>query len=170
VMQLLFAKGADAKITSKDGSTPLLAAAGVGPGGRVMGNFGVSGKTTTPADRIKAIQMCLDHGADINATDGIGQTAAHGAAGLGADEIIQFLSDHGGKLDVKDTRKRSPLDVANAVPLPGPPMQGPKLEKHESTAALIRKLLGMPEETSSTTKPAEEKAEAKPVALTSAGR
>ena len=88
--------------------------------------------------------MCLDHGADINALDGLNQSAAHGAANLGVDEIVQFLADHGAKLDVKDKRERTPLDVANAKPLPGPPVQGPPLVKHESTAALLRKLLGMP--------------------------
>ncbi len=147
VMSLLFEKGADAKLANKDGETPLLAAAGVAPGGRGGGgNFGVGGKSTTNEERIKAIQMCLDHGADINTLDGLNQSAAHGAANLGADEIVQFLADHGAKLDVKDKRERTPLDVANAKPLPGPPVQGPPLVKHESTAALLRKLLGMPAE------------------------
>jgi uncharacterized protein len=151
VLPLLLEKGADVKLASRDGSTALLAAAGVAPGGRGGGgNFGVGGKTTTVADRIKAIQMLIDRGADINAIDGSGQSAAHGAAGMGADEIIQYLFDHGGKLDVKDKRGRTPLDVANAVPLPGPPTQGPQLVKHESTAKLIRKLLGLPDESEKT--------------------
>ena len=45
-----------------------------------------------------------------------GQTALHGAAGQGANSIVQYLVDRGAELDVKDKQGRTPLDVALGVP------------------------------------------------------
>ena len=75
---------------------------------------------------------------DINQANTRGETALHGAACRGADTIVQFLVDHGAKLDAKTKQGFTPLDVAmgkNSVrQLPVP---------HDSTVALIRKLGGL---------------------------
>jgi hypothetical protein len=42
----------------------------------------------------------------------LGETAAHGAAQRGADKVLQFLFDHGAKLDVKNKRGQTPMDEA----------------------------------------------------------
>jgi ankyrin repeat protein len=129
VMRLLLEKGADPTVKTKDGNTALLFAAGVG--------YRDKNTRGTEAQAIEAVQVCLDKGMDINETNPRGESAVHGAAGRGADSIVQFLVDHGAKLDVKTKQGFTPLDYAlgknilTQLPVP-----------HDSTAALIKKLGG----------------------------
>jgi uncharacterized protein len=139
VMRLLLAKGADPSHVLKDGSTPLMAAAGIGDKA-----FMADPEKNDPTadERLQAVQLCLDRGADVNAVetpDAGGSTALHIAAGKGEDRIVQLLIDHGAKLDIKDKQGRTALDVANGV-THGPAF-GPPPAVHESTAALIRKYM-----------------------------
>ncbi len=144
VMKMLLDAGADAKFVAKDGSCAFIAAVGNANGRG--GGFGIGSKEASQADRIKALQMLLDHGADVNFADRLGMTALHTAAGAGANEIVQFLADHGAKLDLKDKKERTALDVANGVPGPAPPAGGIARdpEVHKDTVALLRKLMGLP--------------------------
>lgn len=103
-MQLLIDHGADPRAATKDGVTPLMAAAGLG------WRYGQS--LVPESDSLKAVQFCLEHGADVNAANVTGETALHGAASHGANDIIRLLSQRGAKLDVKDKRNRTPLDIA----------------------------------------------------------
>jgi ankyrin repeat protein len=103
-MQLLLDHGADPHAATKDGVTALMAAAGMG------WRYGQS--LVPESDSLKAVQFCLEHGADINAVNVTGETALHGAASHGANDIIRLLAEHGAKLDVKDKRNRTPLDIA----------------------------------------------------------
>jgi uncharacterized protein len=134
VIRLLLAKGADAKIATKAGITPIMAAAGLG-----TREEDGSSRKKTEAEAIASIQLCLDAGADVNAISNQGQTALHGAAQKGWDQVVQFLADHGAKLDVKDTRGRTPLDAANGL-LGNGGFDNSRRDIHESTAALLRKL------------------------------
>jgi ankyrin repeat protein len=148
VMRLLIEKGADAKLKLKDEATPLHATVGIGVR-QAMGDAALSGPK--PAQVEETIQFLLDHGADINAANATGMTPLHGAAQKGADEIVQYLADHGAKLDIKDKRDRTALDIANAIEGKGK-TDGEggggfgRLEKHPTTAALLRKLMGLPAE------------------------
>ena len=63
-----------------------------------------------------------------------------GAAVQGFDKVIQYLADHGAKLDVKDKRGKTPLDAAMGL-AGGFGFDGSAGEVHETTAVLIRKLL-----------------------------
>ena len=56
--------------------------------------------------------LCLERGADVNAVNDLGETAAHGAAQRGADKVLQFLFDRGARLDMKTTEGRTPFDEA----------------------------------------------------------
>ena len=134
VIRLLLAKGADAKLSTKAGITPIMAAAGLG----TREEDGI-GRKKTEAEAIASIQLCLDAGADINAVSSQGQTALHGAAQKGWDQIVQFLADHGAQLDVKDKRGRTPLDAAMGL-LGNGGFDNSRRDIHESTAALLRKL------------------------------
>ncbi len=138
-MQALLAKGADPKLPTKFGITPLMAAAGLG-----TKEEDTTARKKTEAEAIAAIKLCLDAGVDVNAADGQGQTALHGAAQKGWDQVVQFLADHGAKLDVKDKRGHTPLDAAMGL-LGNGGFDGSRRDVHESTAALIRKLMGTPE-------------------------
>jgi len=129
VMRILLAKGADPKLTTKDGTTALMIAAGVGYRDKFTRG--------TEAEALESLKVALDAGLDLSQTSTRGDTALHGAANRGADTIVQFLVDHGGKLDAKNKQGFTPLDIAlgknsmGALPVP-----------HDSTVDLIRKLGG----------------------------
>jgi len=135
-MKLLLDKGADAKLTTRAGINPLMAAAGLG-----TKEEDTTGRRKTQADAIEAIKLCLQAGVDINAVDNRGQTALHGAAFWGLDEVVQFLAEHGAKLDVKDRQGKTPLDAAMGL-AGGVGFDGAASVPHPNTAALIQKLVG----------------------------
>jgi uncharacterized protein len=139
VMRLLLDKGADASHALKDGSTPLMAAAGMGA---KLFMADEEKREATDDERFQAVQLCLEHGADVNAAETVdagGDTALHIAAGKGYDRIVQVLLERGAKTDIKDKQGRTALDVANGVSH-GPMFGGPP-KVHESTVALIRKYM-----------------------------
>ena len=86
-MKLLLARNADPKLANRNGINPLMAAAGLG-----TKEEDTTGRRKTQADAIEAIKLCLDAGIDVNAVDSRGQTALHGAAFQGYDDVVQFLS------------------------------------------------------------------------------
>jgi ankyrin repeat protein len=135
VMKLLLAKGADPKLATRNGVNPLMAAAGLG-----TKEEDTTGRRKTQAEAIEAIKLCLTAGIDINAADSRGQTALHGAAFWGLDDVVQFLVDHGAKLDAKDKQGKTPLDSAMGLS-GGVGFDGNSSVPRPSTAALIQKLL-----------------------------
>jgi ankyrin repeat protein len=135
VMKILLANGADAKLTTRNGINPLMAAAGLG-----TKEEDTTGRRKTQAEAIEAIKLCLDAGVDVNSVDSRGQTALHGAAFQGFDDVVQFLAGHGAKLDVKDKQGKTPLDSAKGL-AGGVGFDGSSSLPHPSTAALIEKLL-----------------------------
>jgi uncharacterized protein len=139
VVKVLLAKGADPKLTTKFGMTPVMAAAGLG-----TKEEDTTGRKKTETQAISSIKLCLDAGADVNAIDNQGDTALHGAAQKGDDQVVQFLVDHGAKLDIKDKKGRTPLDAAMGLMGNGG-FDGSRRDVHESTAALLRKLMVVPE-------------------------
>jgi uncharacterized protein len=139
VVKVLLSKGADPKLTTKFGMTPLMAAAGLG-----TKEEDTTGRKKTEEQAIASIKLCLDAGADVNAADIQGETALHGAAQRGWDQVVQFLVDHGAKLDAKDKKDRTPLDAANGL-LGNGGFDGTRRDVHESTVALLRKLMAVPE-------------------------
>jgi ankyrin repeat protein len=134
-MKLLLDKGADAKLATRTGINPLMAAAGLG-----TKEEDTTGRRKTQAEAIEAIKICLGAGIDINAADSRGQTALHGAAFQGFDDVVQFLVDHGAKLDAKDRQGKTPLDSAKGL-AGGVGFDGQSSQPHPTTAALIEKLL-----------------------------
>ena len=135
-MKLLLEKGADAKLATRAGINPLMAAAGLG-----TKEEDTTGRRKTQAEAIEAIMLCLDAGIDVNAVDSRGQTGLHGAAFQGFDQVVQFLAEHGAKLDVKDKQGKTPLDSAMGL-AGGVGFDGGSSLPHPATAALIQKLLG----------------------------
>jgi ankyrin repeat protein len=138
-MQALLAKGADPKLATRFGITPLMAAAGLG-----TKEEDSTGRKKTEAEAIASVKLCLAAGVDVNAADLQGDTALHGAAQKGYDQVVQFLVDHGAKLDVKDKRGHTPLDAAMGLMGNGG-FDGSRRDVHESTAELLRKLMPVPE-------------------------
>jgi ankyrin repeat protein len=142
LMKLLLAHGADPKIATRNGDTPLMVAAGIG---------WVEGVTSEASEKenFEAVKMCLDLGLDVNAVDGDGRTALHGAAHKGRNAVVQLLVDHGAKLDAKDKGSRDTIngellgyswqaiDYADGLVRVG--VQS--AVAHPETAALLRKLM-----------------------------
>ena len=129
-MRILLAKGADPKIATKEGNTALMFAAGVGYRDKITRG--------TEAEALESLKLAVEAGLDLGQANTRGETALHGAANRGADSIVQFLVDHGAKLDAKTKQGFTPLDIAMgknsfaALPVP-----------HDSTVALLRKLGGL---------------------------
>lgn len=113
-MRLLVDWGADPKIASDEGVTPLMAAAGIG---WVPGEFTQTSRD--PRAHLDAVKYCMELKLDINARDKFDQTALHGAAWVGDHELIRFLVDKGAKLDVKTTKGWYVTDMPNGVDVAG---------------------------------------------------
>jgi ankyrin repeat protein len=140
VMRLLVEAGADATTPTADGTTPLMVAAGVAiwnpgeDGGSLPGQEG---------EVLQAVTMCVELGNDVNATNYLGETALHGAAFRGVNEVVQYLADHGAKLDARDTRGWTPLAIANGLTYTD------FFKQQVHTARLLRELMtarGLPTE------------------------
>ena len=128
-MRVLMEHGADPKITTFSGTTPLMAAAGV--------NW-VFNQTYTEGEPalLEAVKLCVELGMDVNATNSMGLTPLMGAANRGSNSIIEYLVSKGARLDAKDNVGRTPFNWAEGVflathsPVPKP-----------TSMALIERLL-----------------------------
>jgi ankyrin len=130
VMTLLLERGADPNIPTLAGTTPLMAAAGVG--WTVAQTYTVSKEAL-----LEAVQICWGHRADVNAVNSMGITAVMGAANRGSDDIIKYLVEKGARLDVKDASGRSPMTWAEGVFL-----ASVGAERKPGTITLLEKLIG----------------------------
>jgi uncharacterized protein len=144
LMQLLLDWGADPFLTTAFGDTALTAAGGIG---------WVEGVTyeRSPKENFEAIKMLVYLGLDVNAANRDGRTALMGGALKGRNDVVQFLVDHGAKLDQRDGGSRDTntassklaghtweaLDYADGLVRVGVQSAVNRPE----TAALIRKLL-----------------------------
>jgi uncharacterized protein len=128
VMRVLADGGSDPQLATNAGATPLMLAAGMGRG---EGSDQTSSGELTRA--LEAVKLCVELGADVNAINQFGQTAMHAAASTSADAVVQYLFDHGARVDIRDKQGRSPFDLT----------QGNadfSLTVRASTAALLQKL------------------------------
>ncbi|MBN9517222.1 ankyrin repeat domain-containing protein [bacterium] len=85
--------GADPKLTNADGTTPLLAAAGVGVGAPEEA-------AGSEPEALEVAEILLKLGADVNAVDKNRETAMHGAAYRNHPKVVQLLADKGARIDV----------------------------------------------------------------------
>jgi ankyrin repeat protein len=106
-MRTLLEGGADPRIPTKENTTALMVAAGVG-------RF-ESRSEAQDKNALEAVKVALEAGIDVNAVGENQWTALHGAAYTGSDAIIQVLVEHGAQLDLKDGFGQTPLSIAEAV-------------------------------------------------------
>ena len=135
VMKLLLEHGADPLINTYQGTSALMAAAGI--------NWVVyQTYTEGPEQLLEAVKLCFELGMDVNQVNSMGLAAIHGAANRGSNDIIEFLVEQGARLDVTDNEGRTPLDWARGVFLATHPAEA----KPESMLLLteLLKARGMP--------------------------
>lgn len=121
VMRLLLEYGADPHIGTYQGTSALMAAAGV--------NWVVSQTYTEgPEPLLEALKLFYEIGMDINQANSMGLTALPGAANRDSNDINRLLVEHGARLDAEDNEGRTPLTWAKGVFLATHPAE----EKPES--------------------------------------
>jgi ankyrin repeat protein len=164
-VELLLKHKALVDLPSKEGVTPLMAAAGVEFGMRVT-----RGRNRTDEGVLATMKLLIDAGADINARSvtepraaagpagaagGRGvirrgsqmpspfavpnQTALHGAAERGFNAFIEFLVANGADLQAKDASGRTALDLARGIGVAG--VRGAAAEPFPKTVALLESLM-----------------------------
>ena len=123
-MKMLVSGGADPRIATLEGVTPLMVAAGLG--------WGANATRNVPDSWSAAVKFCLELGLDVNARDTYGYTALHGAAYRGDSELVRLLVTSGAKLDPRSKRGQSVTDMAN-----GPVVNAHLPMEHPDTVALL---------------------------------
>ena len=138
VVELLLKHGANPRATAGRGVTSILLAANVG-----TSESDRTGRRKTDAGAIETIRLLMAAGADINAADGQGRTAAHGAALWGMTGVIKFLHENKVDLTRKDSRGLTPLQTALGM-AGGFGFGGREGVVREETARVIAELTGVP--------------------------
>jgi ankyrin repeat protein len=161
-------RGALVDLPSKEGVTPLMAAAGVEFGDRVT-----RGRNRTNDGVLATMALLVAAGANVNARslteprnaspEGASQaasyaiqarsrpaqvpsagavpdqTALHGAAQRGYTPFVKFLAEHGADLQLKDAQGRTALDLAKGVGVRG--VKSATADPHPDTVALLESLM-----------------------------
>jgi uncharacterized protein len=127
LMRTLLELGADPKLTTDEGTTAVMVAAGVG-----IYAPGTSPGTTEEA--LAALKLALDvGGGTVNDVNSHGETPLHGAVYRGgAIPLIDFLVERGAKLDVVNDRGWTPLVVADGI------ARGTTINRYPEAAARLR--------------------------------
>jgi ankyrin repeat protein len=118
--------------------TPIMAAAGLGSVDADTRGFYLSEDTQQRA--IDSLTLLIKAGGDINSKDSRGLTPLHEAARWGWNDVVTFLVQNGADLTVKDNRGLTPIDSALGK-AGGNSRGGARIDVHEDTAALLRKLM-----------------------------
>ena len=139
VLRALLAGGANPHQTTDDGTTPLMAAAGLGRATYTPREPRGMPSATAEA----AVRVLVEAGADINAVNEADFTALHGAAFRGLNEVIEYLVANGADINARDFRGRTAYRMAEGA------KQSFQFQSWPETAALLERLgantsLGIP--------------------------
>jgi uncharacterized protein len=124
LMRLLLELGADALLPNFNGTTPLMAAAGVG-------TAEPQEEAGEESEAVEAVKMLLDRGADVNTVDKNGDTAMHGAAYNISPLVVKLLAERGADPQIwKNSNKAggTPLFIAEGYITRLPRPDAPTIE------------------------------------------
>ena len=108
-VRVLLNAGADPRITTEQGMTPLIMASGGGTDIQ---------RARAPEERAMAIdtvKLLVEHGVDINAVGQYGWTALHQASYQGLTDVIEYLVSKGAGINEMDAFGQTPLSISLAV-------------------------------------------------------
>jgi ankyrin repeat protein len=139
-MRLLVARGADPSLATTHGVTPLMVAAGVG--------FEYQGTNVVPDSREAAVKYLVEElRADVNAKDELHYTTLHGAAYVGANDLITYLVSRGADVRARAKGRLAGTQAAAEVPegtgdTVADMANGPREKSllHPATVAFLEKL------------------------------
>ena len=139
IIRTLLAAGADPNLTTDDGTTPLMMAAGLG----VRSHQPLTQRGIPSPSAEEAVRVLVEAGADVNAINHGDFTALHGATFRGLNEVIQYLVAQGADIDARDYRGRTAFRLAEGA------KQSFQYQAFPETADLLRELgantrLGIP--------------------------
>jgi len=131
LMRRLLELGADPSIPTTNGTTALMAAAGVGI-------WAPGENPGTHEESLAAVTLAYEAGGgDINAINDAGDTALHGAVYRGGNiSVIEFLVERGARLDVVNSLGWMPVTVADGVEY-----TPAVLKRYPEAAALLRQMM-----------------------------
>jgi ankyrin repeat protein len=136
-VRLLVDHGALLDLGNNQGTTPVMAAAGINS--TDADTRGIYTTADTPQRSIDTLEILLKAGADVNARDPGGQSLLASAAFWGWNATVEYLVKKGAKLDSVDNRKMTLIDYAMGKAR-GNSRGGQRNDVHEETAELLRKL------------------------------
>jgi ankyrin repeat protein len=141
LVKLFLERGANPQLTTEDGTTALMVAAGIG---------WVEGVTYewSRAETLETVELLVDLGVPVNAQNLDGQTALMGAAHKGRNDVVELLVERGADLALRDIGSRDTIhvlagvtwqaiDYADGLVRVGVQSAIP----HPETAALLRRLM-----------------------------
>jgi ankyrin repeat protein len=119
IMQALVAAGADTRLPTNDGTTPLMAVAGVNWStngsadrrDRTVDQAEIRAVLDDEARVVNAVRILLAAGVDLDTANKAGNTALHGAATLGMKNVYRLLVDSGARADLKNRAGDTPAAV-----------------------------------------------------------
>jgi ankyrin repeat protein len=132
-MRLLLEYGANVHLPTVRGITPLLAASG-----NAASPLDTRGRYRTEEQAIEAVRLLLAAGSRIDERDELGQTALHGAARWGWNNLVKELVAHNIDVWAKDKQGRTAADIAKGTSTAS---GRASIEPHPETEALLRKLM-----------------------------
>jgi ankyrin repeat protein len=115
IMRVLADSRADPRKKLRDGTTALMAAAGVPAQPPLYDRRGrvALRRIDNEALAMDAVTILLERAADLNARNQDGETALHGAAGQNYSSVARFLVQRGARLNVRNKAGKTPLSAAN---------------------------------------------------------
>jgi ankyrin len=155
IMSVLVSGRADPALTMPDGTNALMLAVGLGSSTSASrrGIETIDFGKIEPEHRVRdGVAAAVALGADLNAPNPAGDTALHIAAARGYDLVIQWLVEHGARVNVQNKRGITPLAAAmsGSTARRGQPAAAPGADSvgfdppikiaHPSAVALLQKL------------------------------